>query len=137
MKKNRLIAFTMAVVCMVLLVIPAFAAEARASVQLASYFMNATISSGTITVEFTVTGTGTMNKLGCESIAIYEQSGSRWVLVKTFDEDDTGMSKTSSVMYANTIKYNTGKAEASYKVVVTIFAENSAGRDARARDFYI
>lgn len=77
-----------------------------------------------------------MNKLGCESIKVYEKSGSRWISCETWDEDDTGMSRSNGAMYANTI-YCDGDADVEYKVVVTIFAENDAGRDTRSQTFYV
>lgn len=136
MKKNRLIAFMMAVVCVVLLVIPAFAAEARASVQLASYAMNVTASPGTLNVFFSVTGNGIMNKIGCESIHVFEKSDSHWVPAENWDENDDGMSRTNYHAHANTI-YCNGEAGVEYLVMVAIYAENNDGRDVRQQNFYI
>ena len=136
MNKKRFVTLLMAAVCMFLLAAPAFAAETRSSVQINSYSMTVTPVTNTLNVKFSVTGNGIMNKLGCESIKVYEQSGSRWVLTETWDEDDTGMSRSNSYAQVNTI-YCDGETDVEYKVVVTIFAENDAGRDTRSQTFYV
>lgn len=134
--KNKLIAFICVVACLAAMIVPAFAAETRASSQIFHYSMDATMSKGTIKVYFSVDGVGTMQKIGCESIYIYEKSGTRWSLVESFSESDSGMSKTRSVGHVNTIYYG-GEADVEYKVVVTVFAEDSSDRDTRTKTFYV
>ena len=53
-----------------------------------------------------------------------------------FDENDSGMSKRNVRRFANTVTADC-EAGARYRVVVTIFAENSAGRDSRTQTFYL
>lgn len=136
MRKNRFVLAITAFVCAFTLIISAFAVETRASDQINDYMMDVTTSKNSIDVRISVTGCGTVNKLGCESIKVYEESGSRWILSESLDEDDEGMSRTNFYSHKNMI-YCTGKAGVEYKVVVTIFAENDAGRDTRTRTFYV
>ena len=134
-KRKRFISLLMAAVCMFLFAMPAFA-TARASIQINQYDMKVTPVTGTLNIYFSVTGNNAMDKIGCESIYVYEKSGSRWVLTDSWDEDDAGMSHTDSGFKVNTI-YCDSEAGVEYKVVITIFAENSAGRDSRTRTIYV
>ncbi len=118
------------------LIVPTCYAEARASGQIWSYSMNVTPSQGTLNVAFSVVGTGSTSKVGCESIYVYKQEGNIWILVESHLEDDENMSKTNSYRYGNTVCCS-GTSGVSYKVVVTIFAENSVGRDTRNQTFYV
>lgn len=136
MKKNRLFAFLLALACVVQLAIPSSAATIMASSQIVSYSMTTTVSTGTLNVAFSIVGKGYMDKIGCQSIYIYEKVGTSWSFVESRLEDDTGMSVTDAYAHMNTI-YCDGEAGVSYKVVVTVFAENSAGRDARTKTFYV
>lgn len=136
LKKSRLLSSVMAVICVLMLSVPVFALETRASDQISNYVMDVTTSKNSIDVQISVTGCGMMEKLGCESIRVYEASGSRWVLTESLNEDDEGMSRTNGHVHKNMI-YCTGEAGVEYKVVVTIFAEDSEARDTRTRTFYV
>ncbi len=136
MNRKRIIAILMACVCLFVLSVPVLAVESRASDQINMYSMNATVSGGSIKVSFEVYGKTKMDKLGCESIKVYEKSGSRWSLVESYDEDDPGMSKSSRSAHINNI-YCDMSAGSEYMVAVTIFAENSAGRDTRSDTFFV
>lgn len=136
MKRTRISSLLIVVFCLISMVFAAFAAETRASDQISSYRMNAVVRNGSIIVEFSVRGNGRMEKLGCQSIYIYEKNGNSWSFVESILEDDDGMSKTNSSSHTNTI-YCGYEAGTEYKVVVTVFAENSAGRDARTKTFYV
>lgn len=135
MKKNRLIAFALAVICVLQLTVPAFALES-ASDQLAVYNMSATAQGDSIRISFSVTGNDIMNKIGCERIHIFERSGSKWVLLTNWDEDDEGMSRYNGVAMANSFNYPREEG-AEYLVMIVIFAENDAGRDSRQQNFYV
>ena len=135
MKKKRLIALVMSCLCVLLLAVPALAAETRESAQIKLYWMNVSTSPGTIDIEFSISGNKPMNKIGCESIKIYSKIGNSWILVDSLDEDDEGMSRVGGAQ-KNTI-YRAGAAGAEYKVVVTLFAEDDAGRDSRTQTFYV
>lgn len=116
--------------------IPTYATEMRASDQISNYSIDVSSSSGEIDVLVTVRGIGTSSKLGCESIEVYEKSGSRWVLAESLDEDDPGMSDYNAMAYLNVISCDCDPGT-EYKVVVTIFAVNSAGRDSRTHTYYV
>lgn len=77
-----------------------------------------------------------MDRIGCESIEVYENVNGRWSWVDSLDEDDTGMSEINARKFANTI-YIDGDIGVSYKVVATIFAEHDNGRDTRSETFYV
>lgn len=136
MKKNRVISLFLAFVCMVNLIIPAFAVTARASDQIMAYRMDTIVTEGAVNIEFSIAGTFVMNKLGCESIYLYRKSGNAWVFVDSKKEDDSGMSTTNRGHHANTISFD-GKAGLEYMVVVTVFAEDDAARDTRSKTFYV
>lgn len=119
-----------------MLAVPASAAESRASDQISMYGITVTPASGVLSVRFSVAGYGIMDKVGCESIYVYEKSGSSWRLTESWDEDDPGMSRYNSYSQVNTILCD-GEAGVDYKVVVTIFAEDSAGRDTRSKTVYV
>lgn len=131
MKHKRVISFFCAIVCMMAMVI---SASARASDQIRSYLMDAKSDEGNIYVNFSVTGTGGMDRIGCESIYIYDRNSGD--LVESFDENDSGMSRSNTARYANMITANC-EVGTRYRVEVTIFAENSAGRDTRSQTFYV
>lgn len=136
LKKKHLLSLLLTVICIFSFTIPISADSSKASDQISAYLINVDSRSSAINVKFSVTGNGIANKLGCESIDVYKQSGSQWVLSESKDEYDTGMSQYNSFTYTNTI-YCNAEAGASYKVVVTVFAENDAGRDTRSKTVYV
>ena len=136
MTRKNLYALIFTIICMLTFVIPSFASEPYASQQIRSYSISASSSDNYIDVEFDVTGAGRMEKIGCESIYIYRQSGSRWILDDSFTEDDSGMSDSNTVSHSNVISSSCSSGT-KYKVVVTIFAEDSAGRDTRTQTKYV
>lgn len=136
MKLKRFVSLLIAIICMLSMAVPSFAIATRASSQIKQYNVTVTPTTGLLNVNFRVTGSATMNKIGCESIKIYEKSGSRWTSTKTLSENDSGMSKKDSSSYRNTISCN-GESGVEYKVVVTVFAENSSGRDTRTQTTYV
>ena len=136
MKRTKIVASLCVLVCVMLMFIPTYATEMRASDQISNYSIDVSSSSGEIDVLVTVRGIGTSSKLGCESIEVYEKSGSRWVLAESLDEDDPGMSDYNAMAYLNVISCDCDPGT-EYKVVVTIFAVNSAGRDSRTHTYYV
>ena len=108
-------------------------ASARASDQIGLHSITVySNSGGQIGIYFTIEGTGKMTNIGAESITIYEKFGNLWLTVASYDRNDTGMSTSNAFEYGNTIYYN-GTTGTEYKVVVTVFAENSAGYDSRSK----
>ena len=131
MRYKRVISLFCAVICMMTMVV---SASARASDQIGNYLIKAKSDDGNIYVNFSVTGTGGMDRIDCESIYIYDRSSGD--LVESFDEYDTGMSRSNTAKYANMITADC-EVGTSYRVEVTIFAEDSAGRDTRSQTFYV
>ena len=111
-------------------------AATQASAQIASYAMNAgAYSTGEILVDFSITGCGMMKKIGAEKIEIYDLEYSSTDPVKTFREDDAGMSLEDDYTHVNTIHY-WGIVGHRYKVIVTVFAEDYEGEsDSRSKTF--
>lgn len=134
MKKTRFLALVL--VFTLLLSLPAFATSNRASDQISLRNIDVNALSGQISVKATVVGLGTMSKIGCQSIYVYEQSGSFWLLTGYKSETNDGMVNTNAPGYAN-IHYFDSETDVEYKVVVTVFAENDAGRDSRTDIFYV
>ena len=136
MKKAKVFS-SIVLVCALFMAISPFAL-ARASSQIDIYSMDATATgNGKIAIMFSVSGAGFMNRLGAESIYIYESGASGWEVADSFDVDDPGMTATNTIKYGNT-KYFYGKAGTEYKIVVTIFAEDKNGdSDFRSKTFYV
>lgn len=136
MKRTRVIASLCVLVCLMMMLLPTHATEMRASDQISRYSIDVSSSSSEINIEMSVRGIGTSSKIGCESIKVYEKSGSRWALAESLDEDDPGMSEKNTLFYLNVISCDCDPGT-EYKVVVTIFAVNSAGRDSRTHTYYV
>lgn len=138
MKSKKFFAVILSILCIAVLCVPVSAIESRASAQIAVYSMKVTPITDALSVRFSVTGAGVVDKLGCESIYVYKLVASRWVLVpsQTKLEDDDGMSATNTYGHVNSI-HCSSESGVAYKVVVTIFAENSKGRDTRSETFYV
>ena len=136
MKKLKLWTKFVALLCVAALIIPTFAADTRASDQISMYYMNVTTRKGYIDVDFSIKGVGTVDKLGCESIYIYTYKNNTWRFVQSFQEDDDGMSAENIFTHTNLISCS-ADAGVEYQVIVTLFAENSAGRDTRYKTFYV
>ena len=75
-------------------------ALARASSQIDAYYMDVTpTGNGEIAIMFSVTGNGMMDRLGAESIRIFERGTYGWELADTIDKDEPNMVKTNSPKY--------------------------------------
>ncbi len=135
MKNKRFFSIVLSIICAMALCVPIRAVESRASDQIVAYGMKVTPHSGFFSVYFSVTGTGEVDKLGCESIYVYEMIDMDWVLVESRLENASGMSSKNTYIHTNSVQCSTERGEA-YKVVVTIFSENSKGRDTRSQTFY-
>ncbi len=136
MKNTKLSVCFIAVLCVIALSLPVFASSARASDQISMYYMDVSTSKGSIDVEFSIKGVGTVDKLGCQDIYVYTYKDNTWRFVRSFEEDDAGMSAKNTFTHANLISFP-ADAGVEYEVIVTLFAENSAGRDTRYKIFYV
>lgn len=133
---RRLRILSLMLIAAMLLSLSAFAVSDRASDQLASHTISISTTPGQIYVYASVVGTGSMSKIGCESIVVYRQVGSYWVIDYSYDEDDDHMSSTNTPAYAYTHYFNSIEG-AYYMVEVTVFAEDDEGRDTRSKTVYL
>lgn len=134
MKIKRLLAISL--IFVMLLSVPVFALEDRASDQIGRHDIKITPQEGRIVVKTSIYGNGFMNKLGCESIYFYEQYGSVWRSDQWLLEDDYNMYNTNSVGYAAN-HYFDSEPGVRYMIVITLFAENDEGRDTIEETFYV
>lgn len=105
--------------------VPAFA---RASDYLLSYGGFVSKSGSTVSVSFSVSGTGTMDDIGALSIKVYKEDGT-WV--KTFLHNTTsGMLAHNTSFHAGTVSF-TGDANTTYKAYVGFYAGKNGGGDNR------
>ena len=117
-------------------VVPAFASDDHnddiytyASLYIASTkaYVEAGSTTGSLNVQFNITGNGKMTSLGAKKIQIYNANGT---CVKTFNSYDTsGMLGSNQFAYAGCVTYTGAKSGAYYYVVVTFKASNSSGGD--------
>lgn len=134
MKIKRCLAITLIVV--MLLSMPAFAAENRASDQIGRHDIKVTALDGQIGIKASIYGNGPMNKLGCESIYVYWQYGSAWISDDWLLEDDYNMYSTNTAAHMANYFFNS-EPGVRYRVVITMFAENDEGRDTIEETFYV
>lgn len=127
MKATKILSICL-VACM-LLTLPIFASEVRASEQLNSYDVDVNRVSGEIKVTVTVSGKVGVTKAGCQTIRVYEKVGSFWIMREELRENDPDMFVNSRI-YVDTHTFD-AKDSSEYRVDVTIFAENANGRDTR------
>lgn len=108
----------------------------RASDQIDNYRIDVIPNgSGALAIEFSVTGTDIMSKIGAKKITVYERTGTTWAIVESLNQYDTNMSSGNVSKYGNTI-YFYGQAGTEYKVSVTIFAQDGSGvEDSRVKEF--
>lgn len=136
MKKNSLFVL-LAVFMMCMAVAPVSAMVARSSDQI-SYFESkvSALIGGDIKITYQVDGNDNMDELGAEEVVIYRKSGSKWIKADSYDRNDPGMTESNSCRCRNTITFD-GTSGAEYKVVITVFAEDSSGYDSRTKTHYV
>ncbi len=134
MKKIRIISLVL--VFMMLLSLGALAVDSKASDQINRYDIKVTPTTGYINVKASIYGTGQMDKIGCESIYVYEYRSAAWTLVGHDDESDPDMYVEDLAGYLVNKQYDT-RAGREYKVVVTVFAEKDGVRDTRTRTYTV
>lgn len=135
LKKSSIRFFSLCFAVLLLLTIP-INALTQASDYIQSYSINVSTSGQKVQTVFKVRATGEMTKLGTYSIRIYEYPYNSSNLVDSKDEFDTGMTKTNSFTYSNSITY-TGQSGKNYKVIVTVFARDASGSDSRTETYYV
>lgn len=135
MKKNKLLVFVLVVA--LILTMPAFAAETRASDQINRHDIKVTELPGEVGIKASIFGVAPMNKIGCQSIYLYKEYGTGWLLVDRLREnyDDNMYSTNASAHMAN--YYFDTIAGVEYRLDITLFAENDEGRDTVSQTFYV
>lgn len=134
MKVRNILALVLVIA--IVLSVPVFAVEDRASDQISRHDIRVTPMDGQIVIKASIYGNGPMNKLGCESIYLYKQYGSAWISNEWLLEDDYNMYNTNSAGHAANYFFDS-EPGVRYKVVITMFAENDEGRDTIEETFYV
>lgn len=133
--RRRLLAL---ILCFTLLLsLPAFAVDSRASDQIGRHDIKVTALDGQIGIKASIYGTGPMNKIGCQSIYLYKEYGTGWLLVDRLRENyDDNMYRTNSSGHAANYYFDS-IAGVKYRLEITLFAENDEGRDTVSQTFYV
>ncbi|HIS44729.1 MAG TPA: hypothetical protein IAB47_05090 [Candidatus Scatomorpha merdigallinarum] len=133
MKITKILAVCLAV-C-IIITLPIYASTTRASEQLHRYGVDVNLLSEELNVTVSVSGTIGVTKTGCEVIRVFEKVGSFWVMREELREDDANMYVNSRIyLYTHTFDAD---GNSSYRVSVTIFAENADGRDTRTLSYEV
>lgn len=130
--KKKCVVLLLAVLCLFSAVgVRGYAAEPRASAQIASYGAGASWSSdGRLEIRFTIQGTTIMDALGASSVVVQRLSGSNWVSEYTFNIRDYPKLQTSNQSdYGLVIGYSPRYSGARYRAMVFFYARNAAGTD--------
>jgi hypothetical protein len=135
---KRVSTIILALILTALLSTAAFAAESRASALIFSHSCSASAGTdGEMDVTFSITGKKIMSIIGAKSIYFYVKNGNTWKFDKLYTQYYTGMSAENKLTHGNTITYQ-GKAGTEYKIVVTLFVEDSEGAtDSRTYTKYV
>lgn len=112
--------------------LPAKASTMRASDYLDGFYASIdTGSSGNLTINFTVSSLGRMDKIGVTTIRLYEDSGNGFKPIKTFSSDDREFSYMMNYNVAlcnESVPYK-GTVGNDYYAVIYAYAENQYGSD--------
>ena len=135
---KRIVSFVLALVFTTLLATVAVAPEVRASALIVSHSCSASAGTdGEMDVTFSITGKKIMSTIGAKSIYFYVKNGNTWKFDKLYTQYYIGMSAENKLTHGNTITYQ-GKAGTEYKIVVTLFVEDSEGAtDSRTYTKYV
>lgn len=135
---KRMISLILALALIALFATNAAAMGMRASLLIASHSCSARAGTdGEMDVTSSITGKKIMSTIGAKSIYFYVKNGNTWKFDKLYTQYYTGMSAENKLTHGNTITYQ-GKAGTEYKIVVTLFVENSEGAtDSRTYTKYV
>ena len=135
---KRIVSFVLALVLTTLLATVAVATEVRASALIVSHSCSESAGTdGEMDVTFSITGKKIMSTIGAKSIYFYVKNGNTWKFDKLYTQYYIGMSAENKLTHGNTITYQ-GKAGTEYKIVVTLFVEDSEGAtDSRTYTKYV
>ena len=133
MKKKTLRILAIAVLLVLLLSSVSYAAQtSSAYISITNAYI--TRSGDDVNVYFYVVGrAASMDVIGAKKIYVYEQNGTTWSLVKTFDSDDSqyasDMIATNTSIKSDHVTYTGGSAAKNYFAVVKFYAEKDGGSD--------
>lgn len=106
--------------------------EARASLYLSSYF--AIISEGDnpgeIVISYSVDATDIMSEVGVNKITLYRTDGQESITI--YGTTKNGLVESSTYETAGDYYFKNLTSGASYYAVVTVYAKDASGSDARA-----
>ena len=130
---RRLLSVLLAVVTVVCMIVPAYAATGEdevspaASAYIDGVWAQAIGSNGTVTVNFSIYATGTMTSLGATKIQIWNSGGT---VSKTFYPSTTGgMTGYNRSSFASAVTWYNANPGSKYYAVVYYQANNSSGAD--------
>lgn len=133
MKQRVIRSFSFVLVLALLISTAAFAAE-TSSLYIAVTNAYITRSGDDVNVYFYIVGrSASMDVIGATKIYLYEQNGTTWSLVKTFDSDDSqytsDMIGTNTSIKSSHVTYTEGSATKNYFALVYFYAEKDGGSD--------
>ncbi len=131
MRNSTLRIITLVIILTLLMSTAAFA-SINASAYISATNTWITRSGSTVKVNFTIVGTGTMDKIGVKYVYLYEKNGNSWNLVETFDYTDPDYASTmmdsNTGAHAGYLSYS-GYANKNYYADVRFYAEKNGGSD--------
>ena len=136
MKRNRLSFISILLVLSALFSFGAAAAYIPPDSPDASYYISSYSVSiinggnGKLKVDFDITGTGTMTKIGASCIQIYKSNGNYVATIWHTDSGRSGMMGSNKIYHSDVETYTV--TPGSYYVVITFYAKNSSGWDAQS-----
>lgn len=113
-------------------------ASMRASDIIMSHSCKATAKGdGEIAVTFSISAKHPVSQIGAKSMYFFASNGDSWTLEEAYNKNDEGMCRANAGIQGGTINYQ-GTSGVRYRVVVTLFAEDSDGTsDARTYTMYV
>ena len=133
MKKKTVRILAIAVLLVLLLSSVSYAAQtSSAYISITNAYI--TRSGDDVNVYFYIVGrAASMDVIGAKKIYVYEQNGTTWSLVKTFDSDDSQyashMIATNTSAKSDHVTYTEGSATKNYYAEVRFYAEKDGGSD--------
>ena len=133
MKKKALRILTIAVLLVLLLSTGSYATQ-TSSAYIAITNAYITRSGDDVNIYFYIVGRDIyMDKIGATEIRIFEQNGTSWNRVKTFDSNDSqyssAMIATDTYTISSHVTYTEGSASKNYYAIVYFYAEKDGGSD--------
>lgn len=132
MKRRIICSISLILVFVFLFSTVSFAAE-TSSLYIAATNAYITRSGDDVNVYFYVVGCNFMDKIGATEIRIFEQNGTSWNRVKTFDSNDSqytsAMIGTNTGIKSSHVTYTEGSASKNYYAIVYFYAEKDGGSD--------